>query len=394
MTKKRIAFVIQRYGVEVNGGAELHCLQLVERLQPYFDVTVLTTCAIDYYSWKNEYRPGLSTINGVAVQRFRVDYERNKRNFDTLSEKAFADSANLTLGEEWMRAQGPYSSELLAFIKDHQNDYEKIVFFTYLYATTYFGMRVIQDSKKIVLIPTAHDEPPIYLKIFESVFKSPACIIYNTETEWTFIQKRFKNTRIHNTIAGLGIEFPPRYKSQVASFKKRHALGPYVIYVGRIDESKGCHELFSYFLRYKKLTNSNLKLVLMGKAAIEIPDHPDIVSLGFVEDQEKWDGIQGAEFAIIPSPYESLSMSLLEAFLRHKAALVNGRCEVLKNHCLSSQAGLWYQNELEFKEAIHYLLTQKKQRKSMEENGHRYVMDRYQWDPILKSIMSCLERPA
>lgn len=41
--KKKVAFVIIRYGAEVNGGAEAHCRMLAERLVPYYDVEVLTT---------------------------------------------------------------------------------------------------------------------------------------------------------------------------------------------------------------------------------------------------------------------------------------------------------------------------------------------------------------
>ena len=43
MEKKKIAFIIIRYGVAVNGGAEAHCRMLAERLIPFYDVEVLTT---------------------------------------------------------------------------------------------------------------------------------------------------------------------------------------------------------------------------------------------------------------------------------------------------------------------------------------------------------------
>ena len=79
--RNRIAMVSQRYGLEVNGGAELLCRQLAEKLTAYYDVTVYTSCAIDYITWKNEYPQGVETINGVRVIRYPVSKQRNQEQF-------------------------------------------------------------------------------------------------------------------------------------------------------------------------------------------------------------------------------------------------------------------------------------------------------------------------
>lgn len=389
--KKKIAFVIQRYGTEINGGAELHCRQVVERLEPYFDITVLTTCATDYYSWKNDYKPGKTDVNGVNVIRFPVDFKRDKVSFDLLSQRALANLDDMELGEEWMKQQGPYSSKLFDYIEQYQEEYDRIVFFTYLYANTYFGMARVKDLSKIVLIPTAHDEPPIYLRIFDRVFRSPKTIIYNTETEREFIWRRFQNREIANIVAGVGVEFPNDYIDKSADFKQRYGLDHYVVYVGRIDESKGCKEMFEYFLNYKKESPSGLKLVLMGKEEMDVPKTEDILSLGFVDDQQKFDGIFGSKFMIVPSPYESLSMSLLEAFLCKKTILVNGRCAVLKNHCLKSNGGLWYGNHAQFCEGMAYLLQNADERMTMGENGQKYVQEKYNWPKITDAVRKLIK---
>lgn len=39
----KIAIVVQRYGADINGGAELHARYVAERLARYADVRVLTT---------------------------------------------------------------------------------------------------------------------------------------------------------------------------------------------------------------------------------------------------------------------------------------------------------------------------------------------------------------
>ena len=66
----KLAFIIQRYGAEVLGGAEHLCRLVAERLAPSHDVEVLTTCARDYVTWANEYPEGVDRVRGVTVRRF------------------------------------------------------------------------------------------------------------------------------------------------------------------------------------------------------------------------------------------------------------------------------------------------------------------------------------
>ena len=299
--KKKILFVVQRYGLEVNGGAELHCRQLAERLKDEYDVSVLTTCAIDYVTWKNEYKEGIEHINGVKVIRKKVDFERNQKKFNKISAKLNNEKDNINLGIEWQEAQGPHSSELIKYLEDHKDDYDVIIFLTYLYYTTYFGLKVAPE--KSILIPTAHDEPPIYYSIFNETFNLPKAILYSTTTERDFVNKRFKNDYIESDIVGLGVDI--NENAQDIDLEKTFDIkDDYVVYIGRIDESKGCKEMFEYFLEYKKIYNSNLKLVLAGKSAMEIPGNKDIVTLGFVSEDEKVNLIRKSKLLILPSKFE------------------------------------------------------------------------------------------
>jgi len=170
----KIAFVVQRYGLEVNGGAEFHCRLVAEHLSKYFDVEVLTTCAVDYITWKNDYPEGVETLNGVLVRRFPVDYERDLLKFNKFSEKIFGNIHTCEDEVEWMKLQGPYSTKLLYYIKNTKDDYTYFIFFTYLYCTTFFGLPLVKE--KALLVPTAHDEPPIYLSIFSSLFNNPQAV--------------------------------------------------------------------------------------------------------------------------------------------------------------------------------------------------------------------------
>ena len=156
MTKRlKLAFVVQRYGIEVNGGAEYHCILLAEHLSNYYDVEVITTCAKDYITWKNEYSKEKDIINNVIVWRCPVDYPRNIHKFEELSEKIFKNYHSIEDEINWIKLQGPYSTKLLNFIKDKKDEYDYFIFFTYLYFPTVYGLHLIKD--KAIFIPTAHD---------------------------------------------------------------------------------------------------------------------------------------------------------------------------------------------------------------------------------------------
>lgn len=390
---KKIAFVVQRYGLDVNGGAELECRQYAEKLANSYQVEVITTKAIDYVTWENVYSCDREEINGVTVRRFAVSFPRDMQKFNQFSQKVLQTSSGREEEEEWMRQQGPYSEELLDYLKRYAMDYEVIIFSTYLYCTTYFGLPLVRD--RAILIPTAHDELPIYLGIFKDMFLMPKGIFYNTELEKKFVEGRFHNEHILNNQGrgGVGVDLPTNTAPE--RFREKYGLQEdYILYIGRIEEHKGCGALFQYFQEYKKRNKKALKLVLMGKEVMEVPKMPDIISLGFVEDQDKFDGLAGCRFLVLPSQFESLSMVVLEAMALKKPVLVHANCEVVKEHCTISNGGLYYQNYFEFEGCINYLLGHEEECGLMGENGRNYVDKYYAWDAIIGRLSSMIEQVA
>lgn len=385
--KEKICCIVQRYGLEVNGGAELHCRQLAERLTPFYDVEVLTTKAIDYMTWKDEYPETEEIINGVKVRRFSVSKERNIKEFNRINDRFM--KGNLTQKEEkkWMDAQGPYVPNLIRYISEHKDDYKVFIFFTYLYYTTAMGIQEVKH--KSIVVPDAHDEPFLNMSIFDTVFKEPKAMFFNTEDECTLVRKKYKNWNVKYRIGGAGVTLPENIDGN--RFKEKYKLDKYIIYVGRIDEGKNCSQLFRDFMIYKKLYPSELKLVLIGKNVIDIPKHPDIIPLGFVEEQEKFDGICGSELLVLPSKFESLSIVVLEAFSLGVPVLVNGECEVLKSHCTKSNAGLYYLTTGEFCESVYFMSTHEDLCKKMGELGKQYVKRYYQWDVIINNFCQLID---
>ncbi len=388
--KRKIAFVVQRYGPEVNGGAELLCRQLAERMAAFYEVEVLTTKAIDYITWKNEYPNAQDEVNGIVVRRFPVEKERNIRSFNQLSQKVIGVPHSAQLEERWFDEQGPYCPALIDYIGNHADDYDAFLFFTYLYYTTVRGLPKV--PQKAILIPTAHDEPPIYLDYFNRLFSMPKAIFYNTVEEKNFTEKKFRNGTILNNggRGGAGVDVPEHVDPGYV--RENYDVSDYMVYVGRIEEAKGCKELFDYFMQYKKTSGfEDLKLLLLGKAVMPVPKHRDIISLGFVPDEVKFNVIAGARFLVLPSRGESLSIVVLEAMRLSVPVLVSGYCDVLKGHCVRSNAGLYYRTFREFEGCVNYLLTHEEQCLAMGRNGVNYVEENYQWDVIIGHLCEMVE---
>lgn len=387
--KKKIAIINQRYGLEVNGGSELYSRQIAERLIAKYDVEVLTSCAVEYVKWSNYYKEGVETINGVTVRRFKTVHERIPKIFSALDSYMLSNpDADVETSDKWIENMGPYCPELVEYVDEHQDEYEAIIVVTYLYYTAVKSIVRIKD--KAIFIPTAHQEPFIHFDMYKKVFGAADAFVFLTDEEKDLVHAIFHNEDVPYEVMGVGVDVPAQVDS--GRFKKKYNLDEYIIYVGRIDEGKDCPRLFKYFLEYKKRNKNNLKLVLMGKAVCDIPKSPDIISLGFVSDEDKFDGIKGAKALILPSKFESLSISVLEAMTLSIPVIVNGICDVLKGHCVKSNGGLYYKNYFEFEGCVNYMLEHPEEYKMLCANARKYVEDYFQWDDIMKKFDRIIER--
>lgn len=276
-----------------------------------------------------------------------------------------------------MRAQGPVSTPLFEYLKTEKDNYDGFIFFGYLYATTYFGLPLVAD--KSYLAPLAHDEWPIYFKMWDGVFSLPKELIFSSEMEREFVRRRFSQLQLAGPVVGVGIERPGNVDPD--RFRQTYDLdGPFLLYVGRIDESKGCDEMLKYFTRWQCECQTTEKLVLAGTEVMPVPFHDNIIHLGFLAESEKWDALAACDWLLMPSPYESLSMALLEAWSAGRPVLANGRCDVLTDHCRRSNGGLWYLTYDEWASALTIIGAEAKA--ALGRQGRLYVQHNYSWQRI------------
>ncbi|MEW5986481.1 MAG: glycosyltransferase [Chloroflexota bacterium] len=384
----RLAIVVQRYGEEVNGGAELHARWLAEHLTGLAEVHVVTTCAVEYTTWADYYRPGDSQLNGVSVHRFPVDRPRRWSHFQKLTGTLVQRDHSLLDEWAWMGQQGPFSTPLFNFLRQSYPHFDAFIFVTYLYATTFFGLPLVSD--KAILVPTAHDDPYLHLPLFRPTFHLPRYIVYNTRTEQELVGRVTHNQAVPQIVAGVGINVPADYSA--ARFRQETGItGDFALYLGRMDESKNVPELLAHFLRYRQEDGRPLKLVLAGKSHIPLPDHPDVVALGFVSEQRKFDALAAAALVVVPSLYESLSMLALEAWLMGRPVLVNGGCQVLKDQCRQSNGGLYYTSYEEFAAGLTTLLERPDLRAQLGDQGRRFALAQYSWEVVLAKYRAILD---
>jgi glycosyltransferase involved in cell wall biosynthesis len=382
----KLAVVVQRYGADINGGAELHARYIAERLARHADVEVVTTCARDYVTWRNEWPAGVDTVNGVPVRRVPVAHERVPKDFGLKSQRVFEETHSIADEIAWLESEGPASPAMIEYVASADVDF--VILFSYRYYHAWHAAR--RRPGQAILVPTAERDPAIGLSIFGSTFRGVRAVMYNSHEERAMIQAATRNQDVPGVVVGVGSEIPQRTDPQ--RFRRTHGITrPFAIYIGRIDENKGCGELFDYFRRYAVTFPYGLDLVLVGRAIMPVPDNPRIHHLGFLPDQDKFDALAAADLLIMPSYFESLSMVALEAWALGRPVLANGRCDVLKGQCIRSAAGLYYESYEEFAETLYALESNGPLHARLGYNGAEYFRTHYSWPVIERKYLTMLE---
>jgi glycosyltransferase involved in cell wall biosynthesis len=385
----KLAVVVQRYGADISGGAELHARYVAEHLSRHAEVEVLTTRARDYVTWRDEYASSVEQINAVTVRRFPVDHERDVNLFARRSEHVFGQQHSYLDELKWLDAEGPKSTPLLAHVRSATAAYDFVLFFSYRYYHAYHGVRAVPS--RAILVPTAERDDAIGLEIAPRIFRGVRALMYNSPEERRLIQAVSNNQHVPNVVVGIGSEIPAH--PQAERFRQKYGItGPFALYVGRIDQNKGCSELFSFFTNGLQALPRGFRLVLIGKEMLPIPDHPRIHSLGFLDDQDKFDALAAAELLLMPSYYESLSMVALEAWALGKPVLANGKCEVLRGQCIRSKAGLYYETQAEFVETLRAIVESRSLSAAFSANGRRFYQQHYSWPVIVQKYLDMLQQ--
>jgi glycosyltransferase involved in cell wall biosynthesis len=390
----RLLFVVQRYGSDVAGGAEALCRMMATRLVGRgHEVTVVTSCARAYDTWIDHYPAGESVEDGVRVLRLPVAAPRDAARFAAVSERVAPGRSSCALVEHaWMIEQGPWLRELASTLRSEARHHDVADFYTYLYATSWFGLHELRGEAPAILHPAAHVEWPLRLPIVRAVFDRADALVCSTPEELDLVRRRFRPA-IPAAVVGIGFD-PPAREPDVAAFRHRFDLGdrPYLLYLGRIDPNKGADEAIRFAQAYRRRHGSDLPLVLCGAQMMPIDDLDGLVLTGFVDDDARWAALAGAAVLLQPSRQESFGMTIAEAWTVGRPALVHEGCDVTAGLVRRSGGGLSYTTSSEFDAATAELLGDPALGDRLGELGRRHVEQHHTWPAVLDAYESLVER--
>jgi glycosyltransferase involved in cell wall biosynthesis len=385
----KLAFVIPWFGKGVPGGAESVCFATTLRLhRAGVPVEILTTCVKQLQSdWsKNYHAPGTELLDGMTVRRFPVG-PRDTAEFLRINDRLMrrlpvSPTEQATFVREMIRCD-----ELTAFIGNKSMDYV-FAFIPYLFSTTYWGVLANPDSS--VIIPCLHDEGYAFLDLYRPVFERARGLLFHSRAEMNLANRLFRLRPDAQAVVGAGLDCS--CTGDADRFADRFGSSRFILYVGRKDLGKNVPLLIRYFCEYKDGASSDLKLLLMGAGAADIPEEHehDVIDLGVVSSQEKYDAYAAAIALCQPSTNESFSLVLMEAWAHETPVLVHEDCAATREHCLASSGGLCFSSFEQFAGALDCLVEQPTLAKRLGNSGRRYVLANYTWDRVVNKYLSAL----
>lgn len=387
----RLAFVVQRYGAEVAGGAEALCRSTARALaQRGHAVEVYTTTARDYLTWAPHFAPGSSGDGPVTVHRFPADAPDPRRSADLVRLLALG-AGDAAAEAAWARAQGPVAPGMLAALADAAaaGRHDATALWTYLYGTTQLAMPLV--AERAVLVPLAHDEPMLRFGLTRGLMRLARGLAFMTPEERRLVDDLHGIAGHQEAIVGAGLDpAPPGDGARARA--ARVMPERFVLYLGRLDPAKGIDALVRAHGRYRA-GGGGLGLVLVGRPTVDMDLPGWVHTTGFVDEATRADLLDACEVVALPSPHESLSLVALEAWRARRPTLAIARSEVLAGQTARSGGGLLYDGAATYARQLARLEGEPALRAELGEAGHAWAAG-WTWDACAARWEDLLERVA
>ncbi|MBN2980675.1 MULTISPECIES: glycosyltransferase family 4 protein [Cohnella] len=386
----KIAVVTPWFSDSISGGAERFAGGIAKSLlNAGCNVEILTTCGRDsFWDWgKDYYNEGLSVVGELKIRRFSLR-KRNLELYEQLMGKMIQKNKLSYTEEMQLLLETVNSDSMYNFIDNNANEYI-FIFIPYLYGTTFWGSKIKPSHSFIV--PCVHDEDMAYFSSIGHMFQRSQGLLFNTIEEKEFTLQLHGIAEEDCIVSGGGVELAS--KPNPETFKQKYKIsGDYFVYVGRQVSGKNVPQLLEFFSRYNEEIRPDVKLVFVGKGEEQLVEvmknSPNIVHIGEVDDQDKYDAMAGALALIQPSLMESFSIVIMESWLCGTPVIVHELCAVTKGHCVRSGGGSFYKDYESFKNLMQEFSSPKLNLKEMGEKGRQYVEQFYTWPKTAERILN------
>ncbi|HEV7677184.1 MAG TPA: glycosyltransferase family 4 protein [Candidatus Dormibacteraeota bacterium] len=385
----RLAIVVPRYGPGIVGGAETLCRDYAERLRGAgHDVEVLTTCARDHFTWRNDLPAGTTVIDGITVHRYPVTIAKDHGAVTMLHARLDAGFALDARGERrWVENTG-YSEPMLQAIGEVAGRVDAVLFAPYLFASTVFGARVAPE--KSLVIPCLHDESYARFELVRETLQGVAGLIFNSEPECDLAQRLLGEAMPRHRVVGVGFD-EPAARVDAAAWRQRNGIeGDMVAYAGRREIAKNFPLLLQWMTAYNQGLSRHgpALLAAMGSGEIRAPRSARGIlrDIGFASPHEMLEAFGASVATAQLSLNESFSYVLMESWLAGTPAIVHAGCAVTRFHCEESGGGLWVRDAESFAAALDRLRGDTALRAQLSASGGKYVRSRYSWPAVVRRL--------
>jgi len=408
----KFAFVTSRYGADITSGPEHACRVLAEQVSSRHDVDVLTTCARNPRTWKNEYSEGNDRVRGALIRRFPVSQARDEQSFRQYSERTLGGPHGRADEVEWLRRAGPWSTGLIDFIRRQHKSYDVLVFFCLSSPLTVEGAMLAPE--RTIIFPHLQLHPALRFDVCAEALTSVRAIGLLSGAERRLLRNYVRAATQYEELVGIGIDPSPeqsypRHQQDPADvvvdeeltapsdsaepesylagrgvpFRRRNRLyGPFALYGGRVEPDNGCEEMLDYFDTFAA-TDGDTALALMGVKMMRVPEEPYIRLAGVLPERQRMIAYEAADVTIAPTVDDLLAQPLLESMAVGTPVLACASNSAAVEHCRRANGGLYYSNREEFVESLRLLTTNTRLRSRLGENGRAYVRQHFRWDAVL-----------
>ncbi|MGB6295167.1 MAG: glycosyltransferase [Rivularia sp. (in: cyanobacteria)] len=406
---KPIAIITPWFGKDLKGGAEQQAWQVATRLAKLgHNVEVLTTCCNSFFDdWGVNHKKAdvskhsVSECKTIKIRHFKVD----RRNHDSFNQ---VNSLMLSLASTELKPgvnpvspqeaaifceENINSTQLLDFLKNHQQQYHGFLFIPYLYGLILNGLPIVRD--RAFLQPCLHDEVYAYLPQVAKIFHQAKGLFFNSEGEAKLANKLYGAGIIPKShIVGEGVEVSLDYNANLTdinnfSVKKER----FIFCLGRRDATKNTDFLVKCYAAFKhKHPDSNLKLVLAGPGTVSFDNCVEgLIDLGLVSETDKKVLLVECLALFQPSRNESYSRVIMEAWFYGKPVVAHQNCLATAIAVENCGGGWLAQTESEWAEL--FATVDRLEEKTLTvygTNGRSYAQENAVWDKVIERYETAL----